>query len=153
MYQCTNCNSTMSTPKDRCPSCGVLLSGVKCQGCDYVGGKQEFIDNNHLCPKCGSAVEVSGGGDSGDCFVATAVYGDTQCAEVQALRRFRDAHLAQSRIGRRCIDFYYVHGPHWARAVRDRTMTKNCIRIMLNALVRMLGARAEPWKRNADEGK
>jgi ribosomal protein L32 len=59
MYQCSHCGATMSTPLDRCPSCGILLSGVKCQSCGYVGGKNEFINNNNRCPKCNRAVHVS----------------------------------------------------------------------------------------------
>jgi hypothetical protein len=39
----------------------VLLAGVKCQSCKYVGGKTEFINNNNRCPKCGSHVSGIGG--------------------------------------------------------------------------------------------
>ena len=60
MYRCSHCGGTMSVPLDRCPSCGVLLSGVKCENCGYIGGKSEFINNNHHCPKCNSAVHVPG---------------------------------------------------------------------------------------------
>src|SRR3989338_9482327 len=42
-----------------------------------------------------------------DCFVATAVYGDREAPEVQALRRFRDEVLMDSPFGRACVDFYY----------------------------------------------
>lgn len=59
MYKCSKCGQTMSFPLDRCPGCGVLLSGVKCQACNYVGGKSEFINNGHRCPKCGSSVTIS----------------------------------------------------------------------------------------------
>jgi hypothetical protein len=52
----------MSVPLDRCPHCGVLLSGVKCQNCGYTGGKSEFILNNHRCPKCQSAVAIPSAG-------------------------------------------------------------------------------------------
>jgi len=61
-YKCSNCGATMSVPLDRCPKCGVLLSGVKCQACQYVGSKTEFINNNNLCPKCGSILQISGMG-------------------------------------------------------------------------------------------
>lgn len=60
MYRCSNCGATMSQPLDRCPSCRVLLSGVKCEACKYVGGKTEFINNGHRCPKCNSTVYVPG---------------------------------------------------------------------------------------------
>jgi len=153
MYQCSKCNHTMSYPPYRCPSCGVLLSGVKCQGCGYVGGKQEFISNNHRCPKCGSVVEIPGGsgGASGDCFVATAVYGDPLCAEVQALRLFRDRRLVNSQFGRWFIGFYYKHGPEWAEAIRGRQLVQKCIRWVLNAIVSLLATRTAPNKTNAGD--
>lgn len=62
MYQCSNCGATMSQPLDRCPNCRVLLSGVKCQACGYLGGKTEFTNNNNHCPKCGSVVYISSTG-------------------------------------------------------------------------------------------
>ena len=58
MYRCSRCGAEMSLPLDKCPKCGVLLSGVKCQTCGYTGGKAEFIRNNNRCPKCGSNVRV-----------------------------------------------------------------------------------------------
>lgn len=60
MYRCSNCGATMSRPLDRCPQCGVLLSGVKCEACGYIGGKTEFINNNHRCPKCNSITYIPG---------------------------------------------------------------------------------------------
>jgi|WetSurMetagenome_2_1015567.scaffolds.fasta_scaffold551700_1 hypothetical protein len=41
------------------------------------------------------------------CFIATAVYGDENCHEVQVLRDFRDNVLQESGLGRKVIDFYY----------------------------------------------
>ena len=50
----------MAQPLDRCPNCRVLLSGVECASCGYIGGKSEFINNNHRCPKCQSYVRING---------------------------------------------------------------------------------------------
>lgn len=58
MYKCSNCGATMSQPLDRCPSCRVLLSGVKCEACGYIGGKTEFINNNNRCPKCNTVAYI-----------------------------------------------------------------------------------------------
>jgi hypothetical protein len=58
MYKCTKCGGTMITPLDRCPHCGVLLSGVRCDNCKYIGSKTEYILNNHRCPKCGKNVYI-----------------------------------------------------------------------------------------------
>jgi len=41
------------------------------------------------------------------CFVATAVYGDSNAPQVQTLREFRDRVLMESDIGRLLVDFYY----------------------------------------------
>lgn len=54
LYRCSNCGATMSYPMDRCPQCNILLSGVKCEACGYIGGKSEFVDNGNRCPKCDS---------------------------------------------------------------------------------------------------
>ena len=56
----------MDQPHDRCPNCGALLSGVMCEACRYVGGKSEFINNNHRCPKCNSITYIQEFDTSGD---------------------------------------------------------------------------------------
>ena len=61
MYRCSNCGATMRIPLDRCPSCGALISGVKCGSCGYVGGKTEFITNGNRCPRCNTFVSISPG--------------------------------------------------------------------------------------------
>lgn len=58
MYKCSRCGAIMGQPLDRCPSCNALLSGVKCESCGYIGGKSEFIKNNHRCPKCQSIAHI-----------------------------------------------------------------------------------------------
>lgn len=60
MYRCSNCGNMMTQPLDRCPSCRVILSGVRCEACYYVGGKIEFVNNHHRCPKCNSMVTIPG---------------------------------------------------------------------------------------------
>ena len=129
MYECSNCGHIMSYPLDRCPGCGALLSGVKCQNCGYAAAKSVFINNNHRCPKCGSVV------NTGDCFVATAVFGDYGCSEVLELRNFRDQFLVNSWFGRKFIDFYYKNGPSWAKAIKDRLLFKSFIKLFLKLLV------------------
>jgi len=60
MYHCSKCGATMSTPHARCPRCGVLLSGIRCKTCGYTGSKNEFLSNNHRCPKCNSVAQYQG---------------------------------------------------------------------------------------------
>ena len=55
--------------------------------------------------------QVVGGGTSGGCYVATAVYGTYDCPEVWTLRRFRDNTLAKTWYGRAFIRTYYAISP------------------------------------------
>lgn len=73
MYKCSNCDHTMSYPQSRCPGCGVILAGVRCSGCGHTDTKETFINNNHRCPKCGSAV-YSGGGTFDDIIIPKTSY-------------------------------------------------------------------------------
>ena len=41
------------------------------------------------------------------CFVATAVYGNSEVPQVQVLRNFRDTVLMEHPVGRKFVDFYY----------------------------------------------
>lgn len=42
-----------------------------------------------------------------DCFIATAVYGDANAPQVEALRGFRDNVLMWNALGKTVVDFYY----------------------------------------------
>ena len=42
-----------------------------------------------------------------ECFIATAVYGNPEAPQVQALRDFRDNILMEHPLGRKFVDFYY----------------------------------------------
>ena len=53
----------------------------------------------------------------GFCFVASAVYGDDDHPDVQALRRLRDRVLLGSPSGRRFVSWYYEHGPALSRSL------------------------------------
>jgi len=56
----------------------------------------------------------------GECFVATAVYGNRNTPEVQTLRDFRDNVLMRSSIGRLFVDFYYSGaGKRTANFIRE----------------------------------
>ncbi len=138
MYKCSRCGATMPYPLDRCPKCNVILSGVKCEGCQYVGGKQEFIDNGHRCPKCGSHVRIPAAASSGGCFIATAVYGDYDCPQVKVLRRFRDDVLKKSRAGKWFIAFYYRTGPSLAKTVKKHPWLGRVVRKGLDHAVALL---------------
>ena len=83
----------------------------------------------------------SSGGSGGGCYVATAVYGSYDCPEVWALRRFRDAFLAKSFLGRGFIRAYYAVSPTLVRLFGGAKWFRALWKGPLDALVRALKAR------------
>ncbi len=75
---------------------------------------------------------------SGGCYVATAVYGSYDAPEVWVLRRWRDARLESTRVGRGLVRLYYATSPHLVRAVGHRRWFVSLSRRALNRLVRAL---------------
>lgn len=71
-------------------------------------------------------------GSSKQCFVATAVYGDIDCIEVQKLRKWRDSFLRSHIIGIKFIEWYYQHGKVLADIVNKYSFLKRPIRFMLD---------------------
>lgn len=51
------------------------------------------------------------------CFVVTATLGDPNHPTVLLLRWFRDRHLRQTRVGQCFVDWYYLHGPRFAKTI------------------------------------
>lgn len=66
------------------------------------------------------------------CFVATAVYGDSQHQQVVRLRSYRDETLSKSLIGRSFIRFYYKTGPHLAIFPKKSKLIKSMLRYLLD---------------------
>ena len=60
VYTCGRCGGSVTRSTRKCPHCGVLLSGIRCRGCGFVGGEGDFP--NHRCPKCGKAVSIGSSG-------------------------------------------------------------------------------------------
>jgi tetratricopeptide (TPR) repeat protein len=65
------------------------------------------------------------------CFIATAVYGNENAPEVEALRRLRDQLLIRSRMGRAFIIFYYLVSPSIAMVIKPSEHAKSFIRTIL----------------------
>lgn len=78
----------------------------------------------------------------GECFVATAVYGDVNAPQVQTLRDFRENVLMRSSIGRLFVDFYYSGaGKRTANFIREHLpSTIPVIRKGLDVLVERYSA-------------
>ena len=75
---------------------------------------------------------------SGGCYVATAVYGSYDCAEVWTLRRFRDDALAASWYGRSLIRLYYAVSPTLVRWFGHTAWFRRLWRRRLDELVKKL---------------
>jgi hypothetical protein len=79
-------------------------------------GGEEFIDSKQDKLKEG-LIRLTNGSyhpfdsiekvEESDCFVATAVYGNANAPQVEALREFRDNVLMQSKVGKAFVNFYY----------------------------------------------
>ena len=79
----------------------------------------------------------SSGGKSG-CYIATAVYGSYTCAEVMALRRYRDDYLYRRAWGRLFIKLYYRLSPELARRIKPDSALGKAVRRYLDGKVRRL---------------
>ncbi len=70
------------------------------------------------------------------CFIATAVYGSHEAAEVQKFYELRDNVLSKSFAGRTFIKFYYTISPSLAKWIDNKPPIKSFIR--RNILDKML---------------
>lgn len=78
-----------------------------------------------------------GDGDSGGCFIASAVYG-AGSFEVQLLRRYRDKNMQQSPIGRFLIKCYYAGSPPIANKLRKAPRLRKAAKLILDKIVRLV---------------
>ena len=78
---------------------------------------------------------------SGGCYIATAVYGSYDAAEVLVLRQFRDERLNTTAPGRTLVRVYYSLSPRIAGAFRDRPAINRTAKRILDRIVRRLQAR------------
>jgi hypothetical protein len=72
------------------------------------------------------------------CFVLTACYGSYDAPTVLTFRQFRDQHLAQYKLGRHFISWYYTHGPQWAAAIDNKPRAKAIFRAVFTQLAKVL---------------
>jgi hypothetical protein len=79
--------------------------------------------------------EDTGGGD---CFVATAAYGDRLHPDVVLLRHWRDAYLMHYRAGLWFIRLYRVVGSRLARHVRPENSSGKIAKALLHPVVALL---------------
>ncbi len=72
------------------------------------------------------------------CFIATAVYSDSEAYQVKVLRYFRDNHLEKSILGKLFIDAYYKIGPSIAEFIRKHHFLAGLIRRILAVIVKII---------------
>ena len=75
---------------------------------------------------------------SGNCFVATAVFGSEEHQAVRELRQFRDQYLMRHRFGRLGIAVYYHVGPSLAHLVLIFPKTRKILVPILKRVAHML---------------
>ncbi len=78
-----------------------------------------------------SNAPMSTGGSGSQCFIATAAYGSYLHPYVEILRLFRDRFLLTSAFGRLLVGWYYRISPPIADRIRESTVMKASVRIML----------------------
>jgi hypothetical protein len=72
------------------------------------------------------------------CFVATASYMDHGHPDVVFLRKFRDHHLSNHKLGIKFINWYWIYGPKLATLVSKHELLRKTSRLMLKAVVIIL---------------
>ena len=75
---------------------------------------------------------------SSKCYIATMVYGEPDCAEVLALREFRDRFLARFWIGRVFIREYYKYSPAFVSRFRGCAWLHKLIRGCLDLFLKII---------------
>ena len=74
-------------------------------------------------------------GGSGNCFIATAVYGSYLEPEVMVLRQFRDNFLLTNEPGRAFVAWYYRNSPQLANLIAANEPARTVTRILLSPIV------------------
>lgn len=108
---------------------------------DKAGAKQaiewsiEDVQKNGIVPKKRSG---SSSGSGGGCYIATAVYGSYNAAEVMTLRRFRDETLMNHWWGRAFVKIYYTLSPSVADKLKNEKRINSIVRAQLDLFVKHL---------------
>jgi len=68
------------------------------------------------------------------CFIATAIYADSDAPQVKILRQYRDTILRQTRWGQMCIKTYYRYSPPIAAYLRRHRHLCTILRPLFNLL-------------------
>ncbi len=132
----------MKSETFQCPHCkAVLTKSAADQVLGEAGSFVSFGSDTQTCPACRGQIDrlsiIQGKYDpkTKACFVATAVYLDENCMQLQKLRLFRDHVLAHSILGRAFISVYYRIGPVAAPHVARKPRLSRVARFALDRIV------------------
>ena len=114
-----------SDDRVNCPCCGKKIVP---RMITYRGNPQKSV-----CPFCAATVK-----EFSNCFIATAVYGDPNCDQVLALRRYRDKNLETNPIGQAFVKTYYKLSPPIANWLVGKPTLSKIIRSGLDKFVKHL---------------
>ena len=81
---------------------------------------------------------TASGSSGGGCYVATAVYGSYDCAQVRVLRDWRDRRLATNPTGKAFIRVYYALSPTLVRGLGRQSWFVVPTRMLLDRLISIL---------------
>lgn len=96
----------------------------------FTGGKRGSSPITHR--KLGKAVS------GGNCFVATACYGDSNHPSVVTIRAYRDNVLCRSALGRRFIEWYNETGPRIAVLIDHHPLLRFFARAVVGVFALLL---------------
>lgn len=106
-----------------------------------IDGKT-LVDPSCIRPGMEKAVYREPGAKTKEgCFIATAVYGDSDTVELHVLRSFRDTILLRYQLGRMCVNLYYKWSPPVASYLARNELPRRIVRTMLDRVVRLLKER------------
>lgn len=108
-----------------CPSCGKKIVPRMIV---YHGNPEKSV-----CPYCATTIKKFS-----NCFIATAVYGDSSAPEVRTLRDFRDNKLLPTIAGKAFVRTYYLLSPPIATWLENKPRISATIRFLLDIIVRRI---------------
>ena len=152
LANCYECGEKISTDARRCPRCGYDYTYDSYDGQANYAGKEvceatmetdsgprrmsvsEFLDARvKMFQEMAQEKKESSG-----CFIATAAYETPLAEEIGLLRRFRDEHLDQYRLGRAFITTYYRLSPPIAKIIKQSRVLRTMTRAALYPIIWLL---------------
>ncbi len=120
------------------PSYGIMYASKSSR---YLYTKDEKVgtDQNYYLGKIIERIDITRSvSKSGGCYIATSIYGCSDCPEVWVLRRYRDTILQQRFLGRLFVRSYYGISPTLVKCFGETKFFKSFWRAILDKKVKAL---------------